>query len=624
MFFATLVLEREPTRWSDLPAGMKTWVQDVGALAAVVLVPCLLVYLVRQAQGRTRPAATGETRLAPPLLLGLTLVGSALGYLLALTGWLLGGDDRTLLDWGKTMGGACALLTVALPFLVALTRLSPRRIWALAKVSFKEAVRRRILWVFAFMLVFFLFASWFLTSKPENQVRDYVSAISLALAILLLIPAALLGAFGIPADMTNQTIYTIVTKPVERFEIYLGRVLGYIMLMSLVLFGMTAVSLLYVIRGVSPEAQYESLKARVPLYGELTLEPRGENLSVGREWEYRKYIQGGEMTHRAIWSYQRLPADLATRTEKIPCEYAFDIFRTTKGDEKRGVFCTFEFRSGALREADLPRFQQKREELLKKPGATSQDVDDQLAEEYGYWVLPYKEITDYHTDVIPIPVGVFKHALANEPLPDPENTSQPGPRLRVIVRCMSRTQYVGVAKPDLYLLGAERSAYLNFFKGAAGLWMLLCLVIGVAAACSTQLSGIIAFLATVFLFVAGMFQDYVVALARGAVEGGGPSQAMLRLFRGVPSPTIPLEASPGKSLAEGVDVLFQTLFGFLRMIVPDVNAYDLSDYVAEGFDVALLNFGGDDLIVKAILLVAYLLPWAIGAFYLLRWREVAA
>ena len=46
--------------------------------------------------------------------------------------------------------------------------------------------------------------------------------------ILLLFPAALLAAFSIPNDIKNQNIYTIVTKPVERFEIVLGRFLGYL------------------------------------------------------------------------------------------------------------------------------------------------------------------------------------------------------------------------------------------------------------------------------------------------------------------------------------------------------------------------------------------------------------
>lgn len=624
MLFAALVLEREPTRWSDLPNGLLSWVQDVGMLAAVVVVPFLVYYLVQFAQRSPRAGDEDEETTSMPLLLGVALIGILGGYAVAFAGWLLGADYSYVLDAGKLIGGICSLGTVFVPFVAGATRLRWRRIWALAVVSFKEAVRRRILWVFAFLLIGFLFAGWFLSSKDEDQVSGYVAFISMAMALLLLIPAGLLGAFGIPNDLKNQTIYTIVTKPVERFEIYLGRFLGYTMLMSLVLVVMTGLSLIYVARGVSPEAAYESLRARVPLFGELTLEPRGENLSVGREWEYRKYIEGGNAAHRAIWSYRRLPSDLATRTEPVPCEFYFDIFRTTKGDEKVGVLCTFEFRSGRMDDADIPRYLKERKALLATPGANPQQVDEDLATKYGYFVDNTKEITDYHTDQVMVPVGVFKHALAGDPQPDPDQPEVAGPRLRVIVRSDSRTQYVGMAKRDLYLLDAERSAYLNFFKGAAGLWLLLCLILGIAIALSTQLNGVVSFIVTMFLFVAGMFPDHVLLLSQGKAEGGGPAQAALRMFRGVPSPTIPIEASPGRTLAEAFDALYQRLFIFLRMIIPDVETYDLSEYIAKGFNVSLFDPGGDDLLLKAVILLGYLLPWALGAFYLLRWREVAA
>ena len=52
---------------------------------------------------------------------------------------------------------------------------------------------------------------------------------------MLLLAASLLAAFSIPSDVRSQTIHTVVTKPVERFEIVLGRILGYTLLMTAVL-----------------------------------------------------------------------------------------------------------------------------------------------------------------------------------------------------------------------------------------------------------------------------------------------------------------------------------------------------------------------------------------------------
>ena len=55
---------------------------------------------------------------------------------------------------------------------------SPRRCLALTQLTFREAVRRKTLWVFAVFAVLFLFAGWFLsdvTADAELQVKNYVS-----------------------------------------------------------------------------------------------------------------------------------------------------------------------------------------------------------------------------------------------------------------------------------------------------------------------------------------------------------------------------------------------------------------------------------------------------------------
>ena len=139
---------------------------------------------------------------------------------------------------------------------------------------------------FVQLLLVFLFAGWFLPSKAEDQVRTYVWAIYFAIWILFLMVAGLLGALSIPADIKSQSIHTIVTKPVEKFEIVLGRFLGYALLLTAGIVAVALLSLIYLARGVSDQAREESYKARVPIFGQLrffgTRDPfRGE--SVGRE-----------------------------------------------------------------------------------------------------------------------------------------------------------------------------------------------------------------------------------------------------------------------------------------------------------------------------------------------------
>jgi hypothetical protein len=262
---------------------------------------------------------------------------------------------------------------VGVPFARNLARLRWRRIGALARLSFKEAVRRRVLYAFSALLLVFLFGSWFIDTKPEHQVRTYVGVVFLAMSVLLLFTAALVACFSIPADIRQQTIHTVVTKPVERFEVVLGRFLGFFALMTLVLLFMTAVSLVYVLRGVNPEAAAESLKARVPLNGELRFENTGDAqkaVNVGREWDYRSYITGpmpGQDPQTAVWEFPSLPRALAGR-EQVRAEFTFDIYRTTKGQENKGVACWFAARTWRYRDGNDELFRKRR-------GAVSTDEE---------------------------------------------------------------------------------------------------------------------------------------------------------------------------------------------------------------------------------------------------------
>src|SRR3954469_23654067 len=75
MVFASIIIERDPLRWADLPAGLLMWLQAAGGFAALGLLLWLLLGLPRM-----RP----EDRKAVPgwesLLFTITVVLAVLGY----------------------------------------------------------------------------------------------------------------------------------------------------------------------------------------------------------------------------------------------------------------------------------------------------------------------------------------------------------------------------------------------------------------------------------------------------------------------------------------------------------------------------------------------------------------
>src|ERR1019366_9368765 len=263
MLFASLAIEREPLQWSKLPDALTVWVQNAGGVAAVGIALILLArYFSRDTNQLTFWNFPPRLRFLNTVLQYCIIV-SGIGYAVISLAWLgnamnvsakLAFADRIL-----TISGILALVVVLTPFLIDLvTRIRWGRIWAIAWLSWKEAIRGRVIWVFGAMALVFLFADWFVSAKPEDQVRSYVRVVYWSMTPLFLITAGLLGAFSVPNDVKNNSIHTIVTKPVEKFEIVMGRFLGFASLLTVGLFVVSSLSLIYVIRGVNEEAAKES------------------------------------------------------------------------------------------------------------------------------------------------------------------------------------------------------------------------------------------------------------------------------------------------------------------------------------------------------------------------------
>ncbi len=717
LFATSVVLDRVPMQWSHMPEAIVVWLQNAGGVAAFgVALVLLATALSRDTQ--ESPLWNLSVALRPMrfiLLLACAIAGA--GYVMLLVLWVgnLAGVPNvrlvlprpspmlafTIGDYVLAFCGAIALFVAITPIAFDIaTRLSGRRIWAIARLSWKEAVRGRVIWVFGAMSLVFLFADWFVPYKAENQLRNYVRVVYWSMTPLFLLTAGLLGSFSIPNDVKNNSIHTIVTKPVEKFEIVLGRFLGYAGLLTIGLFVVAAISLIYVIRGVNEDATRESYRARVPINGNLHFAGtrdamKGDN--VGREWTYRSYITGP--THRqrdnlrqyAVWDFPEIPDDLLARKEPILFEFGFDIFRLSKGEtEGQGVNCTFAFTDGTLAPERIEALsnqlkveRSKRVDEAKKEvagfiktvediEATSKDasqfqaaadnlkakrderfgeamsgigeklaraktvgdrqnllnfvldqavyvVDRALASEYRVYFARGLEVTDYHTQDFTVPPGILTALGANVPRSKRDDPDTPAVRCCMSVDVAREQQMVGVAKQDFYLLAYEMPFWQNFLKGIIGMWCTHMLVLGIAVAASTYLSSVISFLGTIFLFITGLNVEYLREIADKRIDGGGPAQSLIRLTNRMPI-AAKLDDSPTKSVVDFMDDLFSWWIGRVLNLIPDVGRHDLHQYVANGFDISWMDVL---LLDNALPLLGYLAPWAIMAYYLMKYREIA-
>jgi ABC-type Na+ efflux pump permease subunit len=113
-------------------------------------------------------------------------------------------------------------------------RFSPPRIFAIAGNTLTELTRQKVFYVLLLFALVLIGSSVFMarfTFQQEFQILKDVSlgAMSLFSSLLAIVATARL----ISQDIEDRTIYTILAKPVPRFEYVLGKLLGVILLLAI-------------------------------------------------------------------------------------------------------------------------------------------------------------------------------------------------------------------------------------------------------------------------------------------------------------------------------------------------------------------------------------------------------
>ena len=298
----------------------------------------------------------------------------------AATSWMVLVGILTLISVGLSfvlslarngVSGVAIFTTGLGSYLGDLFSLSPKRIYALTKLTLLEAIRRKALLVFVVFAVLLMFAGWFLTdtnSRPELQVSIHVTFLLTAIAWLILPAVIFLSCWALPEDIRIRSLHTVVTKPARRLEIVIGRMAGMGIVSCLVLVVMGVIGAVWIYRKL-PENSRSQLTCRVPVFGQLYFfdadgQPAATGINVGDTWMYRSHIAGNSRA-RAVWMFRDVnessivtdtigTGDEAKTVEGLKLECRFEAFRTVKGSEKsvlQGVQAQYTLSSNPREEA---------------------------------------------------------------------------------------------------------------------------------------------------------------------------------------------------------------------------------------------------------------------------------
>jgi len=341
----------------------------------------------------------------------------------------------------------------------------------------------------------------------------------------------------------------------------------------------------YVVSG--PEGY---LRARVPQYGQLRfLDRRGapapRGISVGNEWTYRSFIEGGSAA-AAVWTLDGVNESVL-RTDSdgkkyLPLELIVRVFRSYKGNIEEGIQGSIR-----LRNPDDPNVKSNEDFFTAK---------------------------DASINTLDIPVKLYNGQQEIDLLKD--LVTKDG-RLEIVVQCLDSAQYFGFAQPDLYLRLPDASPAWNYVKAQLGIWVQMVLVIAIAVTASTLLNGPVAMLFTVSFILLGFFKGFFVAVATGKQVGGGPIESLIRLVTQKNQIT-GLDQSFGVQVIQWIDWVLKQAMLSLAQVLPDFRSFSTVDYVAYGFSIPT-NKISQDLVVTA----AYVLGLCIIGYFCLRTREVA-
>ena len=336
------------------------------------------------------------------------------------------------------------------------------------------------------------------------------------------------------------------------------------------------------------------LDARRPLRGRLRFldregRPAAKGISVGQEWGYRQYIEGGSGA-AAIWTF----AGIRERDfpDGLPLEMNIRVFRTYKGTITEGIHGTIQLRnpSNNLRSEALP--------IVAK-----ESIDE-------FWI-PRKL-------AVVLADGRVKEAdLYDDFVSDG--------RVEIWLQCLEPAQYYGVAQADFYLRAGDGSFAANYFKSCLGAWFAMLIVTAMGVLFSTFLSAPVALVASISMLLVGQFREFIDRLFESQVTGdakiapgGGPIESLYRIVTQM-SITLELDPTPAVQVMKLADTVLLAPMRVAAGLFPSLSTLGTSNFVASGFDIPF------DLIAShAMETAGYVVAFCVAATFCLRAREVAS
>ncbi|MBI4563695.1 MAG: hypothetical protein HY716_03255 [Planctomycetes bacterium] len=178
------------------------------------------------------------------------------------------------------------------------------RLRAVAALTFKEAIRRRIFLVVVIVGIGIVSsAAFFPTVDPSGRLRLIEIWSVRTITFFCSLGAVFLAGFSLPGDFEQRRVYTLVTKPIHKGTLFLGKLLGFTGLLAVFLAIMAVLTLAYIrlVAAVTPE--FPALAA-LPRHPAASLTGEGPHLKSGTS---DALAVRSDQPGALVWKFRGLP-----------------------------------------------------------------------------------------------------------------------------------------------------------------------------------------------------------------------------------------------------------------------------------------------------------------------------
>ncbi len=328
-------------------------------------------------------------------------------------------------------------------------------ILTIAGHTLREVIRKKILHVLIGLGVLIIIVSPFIptTDEPDARVKMMLVVFFQVVVLLCIVGVIFLSATSLPHEIEDRTIYGILSKPVSRLKIVVGKITGFALVSALLLIILGLLNIVAIQRIASrlPEGYRGILKARNEFTASrFSIQGKSHHVRGGIVW-----IEGGR-TGIALWSFSGLYKKLENKSS-LEIEFDLKVDSSRKDIEAIPLVVGIE---------DAGAGQCKTSILLAK-------IDEPLTIKID-------------------PAIVGKSGAVN-----------------VTVFPIHCTDYIGVTQGDAKLFGVQKGFVYNYAKAIGITFLKFLLIISIAVMGSTYLSAPVSIVSALVVFLCGHVLDFV-------------------------------------------------------------------------------------------------------------------